>query len=49
VIVAIDDLKGRMTEGELIGTLLKKHKAGEFAEVTVLRGSERVTLKLPMQ
>lgn len=49
VIVAIDDLKGRMTEGELIGTLLKKHKAGEFADVTVMRGSERVNLKLPMQ
>jgi hypothetical protein len=49
VIVAIDDLKSRMTEGELIGALLKKHKAGEIAEVTVLRGSERVALKLPMQ
>lgn len=49
VIVGIDDLKGRMTEGELIGTLLQKHKAGEFADVTVLRGTERVSLKLPMQ
>ncbi len=49
VIVGIDDMKGRITEGELIGTLLKVHKAGEFADVTVLRGSERVTLKLPMQ
>jgi serine protease Do len=49
LIVGIDDLKGRMTEGELIGTLLKNRKAGEFADVTVLRGSEPVTLKLPMQ
>jgi serine protease Do len=49
VIVGIDDLKGRITEGELIGTLLKNYKAGEFAEVTVLRGTERTTLKLPMQ
>jgi serine protease Do len=49
VIVAIDDLKGRMTESELIGALLKKYKAGKIAEVTVLRGAERVALKLPMQ
>jgi hypothetical protein len=33
----------------LIGKLLQAHKAGETAEVTVLRGAERVTLKLPMQ
>ena len=49
VIVGIDDLRGRITESELIGTLLKKHKAGESADVNVLRGTERMTLKLPMQ
>jgi S1-C subfamily serine protease len=49
VIVAIDNLKGRTTEAELIGKLLQAHKAGEIADVTVLRGSERVNLKLPMQ
>ena len=49
VIVAIDGVTTRTTEGELIGRLLQTRKAGESADVTVLRGSERVTLKLPMQ
>jgi serine protease Do len=49
VIVAIDDLRGRMTEGEMIGRLIERRKAGEFADVTVLRGTGRVTIKLPMQ
>lgn len=49
VIVAIDGMKSRTTEGALIGALLAAHKAGEIAKVTVLRGSERVTLPLPMQ
>ena len=49
VIVAIDGMTKRTTEGELIGTLLQTRKAGEFADVTVLRGTERLTLKLPMQ
>ncbi len=49
LIVAVDDMKSRTTEGELIGKLLAAHKAGEFADVTVLRGNERVTMRLPMQ
>ena len=49
LIVAIDGMKSRTTEGELIGKLLQTRQAGEFADVTVLRGSERLTLKLPMQ
>jgi hypothetical protein len=49
VIVAIDGITSRTTEGELIGKLLQNRNAGEFAEVTVLRGTERMTLKLPMQ
>ena len=49
VIVAIDGSSPRLTEGELIGKLLQDHKAGETAAVTVLRGAERVALKLPMQ
>ena len=49
VIVAIDGRSTRTTEGELIGHLLQTRKAGEFADVTVLRGTERLTLKLPMQ
>ena len=49
VIVGIDGLQVRTTEAELIGTLLQTRKAGETADVTVLRGTERLTLKLPMQ
>lgn len=49
VIVAIDGFKGRTTEAELIGKLLQTRNAGEVADVTVLRGRERVNLKLPMQ
>jgi serine protease Do len=49
VIVAIDGFAGRATEGELIGRLLRSRKVGDQVDVTVLRGAERVTLKLPMQ
>ena len=49
LIVGIDGMKSRTSEGELIGKLLQTRQAGEFADVTVLRGSERLTLKLPMQ
>ena len=49
LIVSIDGLSTRTTEGELIGRLLQSRKAGELVDVTVMRGSERVALKLPMQ
>jgi S1-C subfamily serine protease len=49
VIVAVDDMKSRVSEGELIGALLQRRMAGEMADVTVLRGAERLTIKLPMQ
>jgi hypothetical protein len=49
VIVGIDGMNTRITEGELIGRLLQSRKAGELVDVSVLRGSERLTLKLPMQ
>jgi S1-C subfamily serine protease len=49
IIVAFDGSTARSTEGELIGRLLQERKAGEKADVTVLRGGERVALKLPMQ
>ncbi len=49
VIVAFGEFKGRASEGELIGRLLQTRKAGETVDVTVVRGSERLTLKLPMQ
>ena len=49
VIVAIDKLESRTTEGEQIGRLLQTRMVGEMADVTVLRGKDRVALKLPMQ
>jgi hypothetical protein len=49
VLVAVDGLNRRISEGELIGTLLQQRKAGESAEVTVLRGGDRLTMSLPMQ
>ena len=49
VIVDVAGFAARATEGELIGRLLTTRKIGEAVDVTVLRGSERVTLKLPMQ
>jgi serine protease Do len=49
VIVTIDGQKKRMTEGELLGYLLQKHQMGETVQATVLRGTQRVDLKLPMQ
>ena len=49
VIVAIDGFSARATESGLIGRLLQTRKAGEVVAMTVLRGSERVDIKLPMQ
>ena len=49
LIVAIQGVSGRTTEGELIGRLLQTTKPGDSTDVTVLRGGERVALKLPLQ
>ncbi|MBI3881887.1 MAG: PDZ domain-containing protein [Verrucomicrobia bacterium] len=49
VLVAIDGLTTRRTEGELIGHLLQKHQPGDSVQATVLRGTERVELSLPIQ
>jgi hypothetical protein len=49
VVVAVDGLAARASEGEMIGRLLRTTKIGQAVEVTVLRGSERVRLQLPMQ
>jgi hypothetical protein len=49
VVVEIDGLKTRMTEGALLGHLLRNRKQGERVEATVLRGKERKELRLPMQ
>ena len=49
VIVEIDGITNRITEGELIGRLLAKHQPGEKVKATVLRGGQRLELSLPMQ
>jgi len=49
LIIAVDGITKRTTEGEMIGKLLQTRKAGEFADVMLLRGNERLKLKLPMQ
>jgi serine protease Do len=49
VVVAMGEDKRRISEGELIGTLLQTTKPGDTVAVTVLRGGERVKLDLPMQ
>ncbi len=49
VLVEVDGQSDRTSEGELIGHLLRSHPVGDSVNVTVLRGAERVALKLPMQ
>jgi hypothetical protein len=49
VVVALDGVTARLTEGDVIGRLLQKRKAGEVIDVTVRRGAERLSFKLPMQ
>ncbi|HAL71052.1 MAG TPA: peptidase [Verrucomicrobiales bacterium] len=49
VIVECDGLKDRMTESRLLGHLLQKRLLGDEVEISLLRGMERKTLKLPMQ
>ena len=49
VIVEADGLSARMTEGEWLGLHLQRHMPGGNVKVTVLRGTQRVELSLPMQ
>ncbi|MGB8167181.1 MAG: Trx7/PDZ domain-containing (seleno)protein [Chthoniobacteraceae bacterium] len=49
VIVQVDGLTGRLTESALLGYLLEKHPPGDQVKATVLRGSDRLDLILPMQ
>ncbi len=49
VILRLGEIGSRLTEGELLGALLQKHHVGEDLPATVLRGEQRVELKLPMQ
>ena len=49
VIVEIDGRSDRITEGELIGYLLRQHQPGEKVKTTLLRGGEKRELQLPIQ
>ncbi len=49
VIVAIAGLQTRLTEGQYLGRILQAHQVGAKLNTTVLRGEQRVELKLPMQ
>ena len=49
VLVEVDGSAKRVSEGELIGHLLRSHSVGDKVKVTVLRGTERVELLLPIQ
>jgi serine protease Do len=49
VLVLVDGIDRRTSESELIGNLMKEHVPGDKVKATVLRGSERVELMLPIQ
>jgi hypothetical protein len=49
ILVEAAGITERRTEGALIGELLRKHQPGDAIPITVLRGTERIQLRLPMQ
>lgn len=49
VFVAVNAATNRLSESELIGTLLARFQPGDLVKVTVQRGTERVLLQLPIQ
>jgi membrane-associated protease RseP (regulator of RpoE activity) len=49
VLVELNGQTARITEGELIGRLLRETKPGDKLKAVVLRGDQRVELLLPMQ
>ena len=49
VIVSIAGSNSRQTEGELIGYLLQNYPMGQNVKATVLRGTQKIELTLPMQ
>ncbi|MDB6117426.1 MAG: hypothetical protein JWO08_1207, partial [Verrucomicrobiaceae bacterium] len=49
ILIQVGDMKQRTTESALIGYLLQHHSPGEKIAATVLRGNERIELKLPQQ
>ena len=49
ILVQVGDLKQRISESALIGTLLQNHRPGEKLAATIVRGTDRMELKLPQQ
>jgi hypothetical protein len=49
VITELGGSYARITEGALIGKLIKDHKPGDRVKTTVLRGGKKVELSLPIQ
>lgn len=49
ILVEIDGSDARHTESQLIGRFIQEHKPGKKIPATVLRGSKRVELKIPIQ
>jgi len=49
ILVQVGEMQQRLTEGEIIGHLLLKHRPGEKIPAAVLRGGKRVEMKLPQQ
>jgi hypothetical protein len=49
ILVDCDGLTQRMSESDLLRNLLQKRMSGSRVPVTVLRGSEKLTLELPLQ
>ncbi len=49
VLIELDGIPGAISESELIGRLLEKYSPGDKVNATVLRGTNRVNLVLPMQ
>ena len=49
ILIQVGDSKQRLTESALIGDLLLHHLPGEKIPAAVLRGQERLELKLPQQ
>ncbi|HYV26564.1 MAG TPA: PDZ domain-containing protein, partial [Candidatus Eisenbacteria bacterium] len=49
ILVSCEDQQEPMSESDWLHRLLQKRLPGDTIPVTVLRGSERVKLELPMQ
>ncbi len=49
ILTAVGSTTHRVSEGELIGQLLRSHRPGDSLPATVRRGSETLSLRLPQQ